>query len=82
VGVDNGGFTVVDPGKGLGGPAPLFPTYFYTKLRPEVHHKMGRVNIEDGRRGLIHRYPKCSFLKESNYNFIGRHVSQANKNTT
>ncbi|CAH3180869.1 unnamed protein product [Porites lobata] len=27
-----------------------------TKLRPEVHHQMGWVNVEDGgRRGLMHR---------------------------
>ncbi|CAH3015711.1 unnamed protein product [Porites evermanni] len=26
-----------------------------TKLRPEVHHQIGGVKVEDGRRGLIHR---------------------------
>ena len=51
-------------------------------MRPEVHHQMGGVNVEDGRRGLMHRYPKCTFLKQCNFNFIGRYVSRAKKNTT
>ena len=42
---------------------------------------MGGVNVEDGRRGLMHRYPKCTFLKECNFNFIGRYASRAKKKT-
>ena len=99
VGVDNEGFTVADPGEGLGWPATTHPTpppHPGKGLAPLPSHifldqnearsssscQMGGVNVEDGRRGLMYRYPNCTFLKESNFNFKCRYVSRANKNTT